>query len=228
MATSGADRDDAAGALVAALGQALAPHADPARANGMAAYMHHRFPFLGVPTPVRRRATAALIKGWCGNPLPAAQALWHCPEREFQYLACDLLERHGHDLVAADLDGLLALVVDKSWWDTVDTLAKRVGTLVRGDPSLVSRLDCLIADDNLWLRRVALLHQLGWKAATDRDRLFAYCRQRAGDRDFFIRKAIGWALRDYAWQAPEAVRAFLAETGQELSPLSRREAAKNL
>lgn len=194
----------------------------------MAAYMHHRFPFLGVPTPVRRRATAAIIKGWRGNPLPAAQALWRCPEREFQYLACDLLERHGPGLAAADLDGLLALVVDKSWWDTVDTLAKRVGTLVRRDPSLVSRMNRLIADDNLWLRRVALLHQLGWKGATDPDRLFAYCRRRAGDREFFIRKAIGWALRDYAWQAPEAVRAFLAEAGRELSPLSRREAAKNL
>jgi len=219
---------DPTAALISALRQALAPHADAVRAVGMAAYMKNRFAFLGVQTPVRRRATGALLGSWPDHPLAAATALWQCHEREFQYVACDLLERHGERLASDDLAGLLALAASKSWWDTVDSLAKRVGDLVRRDFILNARLDTLIDDDNLWLRRIALLHQLGWKQATDTRRLFAYCRKRASDGDFFMRKAIGWALRDYARYDPEAVRNFLAEHGTELSPLSRREAAKHL
>lgn len=215
-------------ALAGALRREFASRADPARAAAMAAYMRGRFSFLGLPTPLRRRLAAPLVKAWAGPPLAAAQALWTEPEREFQYVACDLLHSHNRRLAVTDFAGILALAADKSWWDTVDSLAKRVGDLARRYPALIARLDRLIDDDNFWLRRVALLHQLGWKAATDEARLFDYCRRRAGDPEFFLQKAIGWALRDYAWSAPEAVRGFLAAEGERLSPLSRREAGKNL
>ena len=207
---------------------ALAPLADPVKAAGMRAYMKGQFAFLGVQTPQRRQAVRALIGEFTGDPLAAAGELWAEPEREFQYVACDLLSRQAGALSAADVDGLLDLVSAKSWWDTVDALAQTIGTLVRRHPELVARMDRLIDDADLWRRRVALLHQLGAKAETDRARLFDYCLRRAGEREFFIRKAIGWALRDYAWHDPQAVRRFLDRHGDTLSPLSRREAAKNL
>lgn len=202
--------------------------ADPVKAAGMAAYMKQRFDFLGVQTPARRQATRALVRSFGGDPLTTAKALWREPEREFQYLACDLLARHTKRLDADTIDGLLDLATSKSWWDTVDTLAGVVGDLVRRERGLVARMDALIDDDNFWLRRIALLHQLGWRNDTDTARLFGYCLRRADEKEFFIRKAIGWALRDYAWHAPAAVRAFLDAEGERLSPLSRREAAKNL
>ena len=207
---------------------ALTPLADPAKRNGMTAYMKGKFAFLGVQTPARRQATRAAIRACTEPPLVAAQQLWALPEREYQYVACDLLAHWAPRLSGDTLDELLALVSTKSWWDTVDTLAHVVGSLVQREPSLVARMDPLIDDPDLWRRRVALLHQLGWKADTDSQRLFAYCRRRAAEKEFFIRKAIGWALRDYAWHDPEAVRGFLDRHGAELSPLSRREAMKNL
>lgn len=89
-------------------------------------------------------------------------------------------------------------------------------------------MDAWIEDDDIWLVRTALLHQLAYKSATDTERLFAYCRRRAGHPDFFVRKAIGWALREYAKTDPEAVRAFVADQRALLAPLSVREALKNL
>lgn len=214
--------------IVADVRAALAPLADPGKAAGMAAYMKGRFAFLGVQTPARRRATRAAIRGFAGEPLAAAGRLWAAPEREFQYVACDLLGQHAPRLSGAALDGLLNLVSAKSWWDTVDALAHVIGGLVRRERSLVVRIDQLLAARDFWRRRVALLHQLGWGADTDRARLFGYCLRLAGEKEFFIRKAIGWALRDYAWHDPAAVQAFLARHGAELSPLSRRQAEKNL
>jgi len=206
----------------------LLPLADAGKAAGMAAYMKQRFAFLGVQTPARRKAVAVLVRGFEGDPLAAAKALWKESEREFQYVACDLLARHAKHLPAEALDELLALVSSKSWWDTVDALASTAGELVAWHPQLVARMDQLIDDPDLWRRRIALLHQLGRKGDTDTARLFGYCLRRAEETEFFIRKAIGWALRDYAWHDPRAVAGFLAGPGAVLSPLSRREAAKNL
>jgi 3-methyladenine DNA glycosylase AlkD len=89
-------------------------------------------------------------------------------------------------------------------------------------------MDEWIADEDLWVARTALLHQLRYKDATDADRLFAYCLLQSGHSDFFIRKAIGWCLREYAKTDPGAVRSFVAESGSRLAPLSVREALKNL
>lgn len=209
----------------------LSPAGRPDLAVGMAAYMKGQFVFLGVQTPQRRALTRPLIRAFAGDAhalIDAAQALWRLPEREYQYTACDLLWHHRLTLQASDLPAVEQLAQSKSWWDTVDPLAKVIGHIVYRHRKLARRMDELIAHDNFWLRRVALLHQLDWKADTDEVRLFNYCTAQAGEREFFIRKAIGWALRQHARTRPQAVRMFLKQHGKTLSALSVREAAKHL
>ena len=121
-----------------------------------------------------------------------------------------------------------ALVCSRSWWDTVDPLAHVIGVLVLNHLELRSVMDRWLTGDDRWLVRVALLHQLGWKDAADPEWLFAACRARSADDDFFIRKAIGWALRDLARSFPDEVRGFVAAHGEELSSLSVKEATKHL
>ena len=119
------------------------------------------------------------------------------------------------------------LITSKSWWDTVDSLAGHtVGVLVAQHPELASTMDEWISSEDIWLARTAILHQLGYKAKTDRDRLFAYCLRRAADREFFIRKAIGWALREYSKTDAKAVHAFVRTNAGTLSSLSSKEALK--
>ena len=125
------------------------------------------------------------------------------------------------------IDTARELVTTKSWWDTVDSLASHtVGRLVRTHPELVAVMDEWIGSDDIWLARTALLHQLTWKNDTDAERLFAYCLRRASEKEFFIRKAIGWALREYSKTDEAAVRAFVAEHRATLSGLSRTEALR--
>jgi len=213
---------------LAGLQEALEAHRDPAKAIAMAAYMRGKFPFLGIATPKRRRLTAA---AFAGLPPPGEGELgellghlWERPEREYQYAGCDLAARHVARCGAGFLDTTRTLITTKSWWDTVDALASSVaGPLVARYPAGHAVMDEWIASDNLWLARSAILHQLRCKQRTDAGRLFRYCELRLPDEDFFIRKAIGWALRDYSKTDGEAVRAFVA-AHPGLSPLSRREA----
>lgn len=217
-----------------AIAAALLPLADASRAAAMQAYMRGQFEFIGIPTPRRRAATAALIRPPQASAvlLESAAALWAMAPREFQYVAVDLLARHWRALGLAQVDALLALAQRRAWWDTVDALAGIVGDIVRtagkAGQAAQPMMDTALRHDNLWVRRIAMLHQLGWRADTDVDRLFAYARQLASEEDFFIRKAIGWALRDYARHDPAAVREFLRNSGRQLSALSVREAAKHL
>lgn len=207
--------------------------ADPERAAGMRAYMKDVAPFLGL-TSTDRRALARTVLA--GTPRPdeadcTALALrcWLLPEREYHYFAVDHLRRHVKLLSSGFLPVARHLVTTVPWWDTVDALAAHVvGGLVAAGPALRTVMDEWIEDDDLWVVRTALLHQLARKADTDTERLFAYCLRQSGHPDFFIRKAIGWCLRQYAWTDPEAVRAFVARERDRLSPLSVREALKNI
>jgi 3-methyladenine DNA glycosylase AlkD len=202
--------------------------ASPERATRMAAYMKDHFPFLGIPSPERRSLQKEAVTGL---PRPseadlreATGRLWSLPEREFQYAACDLLARNIKVASSGFLEHLRQLITTKSWWDSVDALSGEVGYLVQRDPGLVPEMDGWLNGDNLWLTRVAILHQLRYKEATDEDRLFRYCLAQAGHKDFFIRKAIGWALRGYSWTNPVAVATFVEANRDALSPLSAREA----
>ncbi|MCL6672387.1 MULTISPECIES: DNA alkylation repair protein [Streptomyces] len=207
--------------------------ADPERAAPMRAYMKDVAPFLGLSTPVRRALSRGVVDGLPrpGESDCAAIALrcWRLPEREYQYFAVDYLRRHARVCSSAFLPVARHLVGTRSWWDTVDLLAAHVvGALVAADPALTADMDAWIADEDLWIARTALLHQLRYKERTDADRLFAYCLLQSGHPDFFIRKAIGWALREYARTDPEAVRAFMARERGRFAPLTVREALKNI
>lgn len=198
----------------------------------MQAYMRGQFVFLGVPTPQRRAVTLPQIRALqpdsSSELLAAAKTLWNAPEREFQYVAIDLLNSYRQQLGAKGLPALLSLARQKSWWDSVDPLASLVGGVVRRYRPSCAEMDRSISSKNLWVRRIAMLHQLGWRAETDTERLWAYAERLGPEEDFFIRKAIGWALRDYARHNPEAVRAFLHHTRVRLSPLSVREALRHM
>ena len=205
--------------------------ADPANAAPMRKYMRDRYPFLGIQSTRRRELDRTVRAGQpppTGDDLRAvALACWELPEREYRYFACDHLRRYARVLTPGFLPTARYLIVTDSWWDTVDTLAAHtVGPIVAHHPETVATMDDWIAGDHLWLARTAMLHQLTYKEKTDPDRLFRYARRLAGNPDFFARKAVGWALRQYAWTDPDAVRGFLA--AHELSPLSMREAGKNL
>lgn len=231
---SGEAETSPAGDLVAGIVATLAAVADPARAAPMADYMRGRFAFLGVPTPLRRRLARPFVAAAkrAGDPAAAlllAHGLWRERWRECHYVAVDLLAACAPQLPAAALAGLEPLLVTHSWWDSVDALAKHaVGAIVRNHPGVVPTIERWAADPNLWLRRTAILHQLGARAATDRERLFRHCLANGADPEFFIRKGIGWALREYAYANPDAVRDFLDAHRGALSPLSVREAAKHL
>jgi 3-methyladenine DNA glycosylase AlkD len=227
---------------------ALLPLADARRAVAMRAYLRNQFEFLGIPSPKRRVVVAPLLGSLRGagpdELIAYAKELWRQPQREFQYVAIDLLACHWKTLLGPRPKGtrrsdtarwlrqLLWLAQQSSWWDTVDGLAGIVGDLVRAADTVgvlgQQEMDTALMHRNLWVRRIAMLHQLGWRAQTDTARLFGYADLLAPEEDFFIRKAIGWALRDYARHDPERVSGYLARRRDWLSPLSWREAAKHL
>lgn len=216
-----------------ALQQTLLSHANPQKAQSMADYQRGQFAFIGLSAPERRVLVKSL--GWKKFPrtelLTLVQACWELPQREFQYVAVDLLAAHHKLLQTEDIALLLALTQQRSWWDSVDGLAGIMGDLLRRlrdtDATVIAQMDAAIQHENFWVRRIAMLHQLGWRKATDTQRLFSYALQLSHEQEFFIRKAIGWALRDYAREAPEAVRAFVLAHRDQLSPLSQREALKH-
>jgi 3-methyladenine DNA glycosylase AlkD len=223
----GADRETAR--LKMAIKTTLTPLADPERAQQMSNYMRGKFEYLGIATPVRRAAVLPVIRAFkpadALDLLEASRSLWSMPEREYQYAGLDLLDCHQKILTTRDLASLLKLVEDKSWWDTVDSLAGIIGRIVRQEKQAGQRLmDRCIKAKNLWVRRVAMLHQLGWRGETDTARLFGYAERLAPETDFFIRKAIGWALRDYAKHDRATVEEFVRKGKDRLSPLTCREA----
>ena len=218
---------------VSALRFALVLLADDEKSPKMAAYMKNHFKFFGIQSAERRAAQRPTISGLgsaSGSELiEFAAACWAEDEREVQYSATDALRKHVALLDEKHLPDLRKLVSTKSWWDTVDSLAVHtIGPLVARNPGLVDDMDAWIEDDNIWLARTAILYQLSYKDLTDAERLFGYVDRRAGDTEFFIRKALGWALRQYARTDPDAVRTFVAEREDQLSGLTKREALKRL
>ncbi|RXI96633.1 DNA alkylation repair protein [Anaerobacillus alkaliphilus] len=201
------------------------------KAIGMSAYMKNHFDFYGIQSPERRKITSKLFKeGQVGKtPIDWKMVfdLWEQREREYQYVAVDFLVKSKKYLVADDLTQVKKLITSKSWWDTVDAIASNVvGQIVRTYPEQVNMMDEWIEDDNMWVRRTAILHQLSYKESTDEDRLFSYCEKHANDTEFFIAKAIGWALREYGKTKPQSVIEFVEKT--PLQKLSKREALKHL
>jgi len=212
----------------------LAALGDPVRARQMAAYMRTDMPFYGVQASTRREVLAELLHAFPVTSPDRYEAtvrvLWRGTHREEKYLAIDVAIRVREFIGFERLGTYQRMIVEGAWWDLVDPIAtKLVGTVLLDHPK---RAEPVIAewgrDVNLWLRRTALICRIRHKKATDAERLFELCAARAGDDEFFIRKAIGWALREYAKTDPKAVTRFLRAHRDELAPLSFREAAKHL
>jgi 3-methyladenine DNA glycosylase AlkD len=216
-------------AYLSAVESALIPLADNQRAGAMAAYMKGHFVFLGIAAPARRAATKP-IKIPDPEDVPAIVfALWARPEREYQYVALDLLERVAKKLdPAATISLIEELALMNSWWDSVDGLASIANNIFRRNINLRDTAWTWSGHANFWINRMAILHQNGWKHETDQQILFKLCLDHAGKEEFFIRKAIGWALRDYAWCNADAVHHFVRVHRDRLSNLSVREALKNV
>jgi 3-methyladenine DNA glycosylase AlkD len=222
--------------FLAAVRTGLAELADPAKAPDMQRYMKSEMPFRGVPSPERRTLGKRLFAAYPLSDVDVWRAtvlsLWRDARyREERYLAMDLTgQRRYAGWQTPDLLAMYEeLIVTGAWWDYVDELAsRRVGPLLRAHRAAVEPvLRRWATDADLWRRRTSIICQLGSKEDTDTD-LLAHCVEaNIGDRDFFIRKGIGWALRQFARTEPAWVRAFV-DTHPELSPLSRKEATKHL
>jgi len=226
------------GALLAAVRDALADAADPAKAPAMQAYMKSSMPYRGVQLPLLRRLLNPIV---AAHPL-GSFAAWHdtvlalwreAAFREERYAAITLTGQRCYQAFRTSLEALPLyeeLIVTGAWWDLVDEVAEhRVGDLLRAHPA--SMRPVILAwsrDDDLWKRRSAIICQIFHKEATDLDLLSACIEPNLADRDFFIRKAIGWALREYAKTDPAEVARYVAAHHDQLSGLSRREALKHI
>lgn len=209
---------------------ALRAAADPARAPGQQAYMKSAMPFLGVRVPEARR-----IAQQTGRELPGAaetralaRELWDdAAYREERYAAMGLLRTPALRGDLATVALIEHMVRTGQWWDVTDELAARIADLHDRHPAAAAELArTWSTDPDLWLRRVAILSQLGRRERVDRELLAEVLAPNLTDHEFFIRKAIGWALRDLARHDPGWVRAYADR--HPLSPLSRREALKHL
>jgi 3-methyladenine DNA glycosylase AlkD len=229
------DRADAA--LIEAVRRGLADRADPAAAPRMQAYMKSSMPYRGVQSAAQK---ALAREVFAAHRLPDEEtwrqtvlALWRGAEyREERYLAIALtgLRAYAPYQTPTALPLYEELIVTGAWWDYVDEVAiNRLGPILRGYPDVVRPLVLAWSRDaDLWRRRSAIICQVKAKAGTDLDLLTACIEPNLADREFFIRKAIGWALRDYAWTDPTWVRGWVAAHDGRLSGLSRREALKNI
>ena len=205
----------------------------PENALPMAKYMKDLFPFFGIKTDERR----AIFKSICKthqaeineNARVISWELFLKKERELQYCGIELLIKNlKNKYVIDDIIWIEKLLNTNSWWDSVDTISK----FILGDylqqfpaeiPTVVSRFSNA---ENIWLNRSVILFQLGYKSQTDFNLLQSLCTKHSNSNEFFIRKAIGWALREYAKTDPEAVRGFVLQSN--LKPLSKKEALKNI
>jgi len=218
---------------VVALKKLYEQNANPEQSAPMSRYMRDQFEYLGIKTP----QNTALIKGFIhehGHPPldkldVISRELWSLPQREFQYVAIGLIRRLGNELEPGFITTLEHLLITKSWWDTVDSIAGGIiGTQFMRFPDVKNKyLKKWRKSDDFWLRRTALLFQLGYKKDTDFDLLCEIIKENLGSNEFFINKAIGWSLRQYAHTNPAPVKKFVKAT-KDLNPLSRREALKNI
>jgi len=221
--------------LCAFVSESLAAIAVPENAAPMQAYMKTGMPFYGVKKParqpIRKAAKTRFVPASHDEWARGIGALWALPHREEKYHALEWGKDHRRKHLALESLPLVErLIREGAWWDLVDaTVSYFLSPLALKEPeALAPVLEEWIEDEDLWIRRAAIIVHNKHKTATDETRLFDFCRRRAHEKEFFIRKAIGWALRDYSKTAPDAVRAFLLAERASLAGLSFREGAKHL
>ena len=198
-------------------------------AESMSKYMQDKFRFLGIRGATRTEiykkyfpdARKTKIIDW-----DFVESCWNKEEREFQYVVVYYLKAMQKFLKREDISKLKYLIVTKSWWDTVDLLAKVIGSLVIRIEGYDQIMLEWSKDSNIWLKRVAILYQLSLKEKVDKQILERILVDNLGDNEFFINKAIGWALRNYSKYNPEWVREFIKKNKDNMASLSIREASK--
>ena len=221
-------------ALISLVEQHYTAHQDEQRASEMSAYMRNLFPFLGIHRPKRdelNKIIFSLVKSEMSKTSleETALLLFQKQEREYHYFALDLLFKNINLLDESSLNTIEQLASQHSWWDSIDFIAtKIVSKLLTKNLLLWERMDELSVHENLWLRRIAIICQIPFKKKTDEKRLFQYCLANSEDKDFFIRKAIGWALRSYSKSNPLAVREFVEKYETIFSNLTKKEALRRI
>lgn len=208
-------------------------NANTENAVAMSKYMKDLFPFYGLKKPIRAEVTKPLIQSikdsidenWI---IKTTALLWKQKEREYHYTAIELFRVYKKHITLKSFPHIEKMVLQNSWWDSVDGLVGNIiSLLVKKYPELKKEMQRFVKEENMWLRRVAIIHQLPYGKDTDTDFLFKACEQNMHDKEFFIRKAIGWALRQYAKTNPKSVYAFVEKNRSGLSNLSIREALKH-
>lgn len=223
-----------ADALTALVAGRLATGADPDKAGPMAAYMKTDMPFFGVQkagrVPILREIKAQFPPANRDEYRTAVLALWQQPHREEKYLAISYAGSFPRFVTLASVPLYRSMIIEGAWWDFVDGIATSlIGTVLFNQRDrMTPKVEAWIDDRDMWIRRTAIIAQLGHKGATDTDLLFDACERRMHETEFFVRKAIGWALRDYAKTDPAAVAGFVTMHRDGLSGLSYREATKHL
>ena len=216
-------------------------------AEKQAAYLRHQFEFIGLKTPERRLLAKDFLKEKKADrqiDWELVFEFWNLPEREFQYLALDYLHQMKKWVIFDDMENIKKLTVSKSWWDTVDALDELVGHLLltgrkqatENDSTAYEQVKTLVKEwaqaENFWIRRIAIDCQLSFKNQTDLE-LLSYNIEKnllgsSFADEFFITKAIGWALRDLAKTNSAWVIKFIEEHENKMAKLSIREASKHL
>ena len=199
-------------------------------AKGMKKYMRDKFEFFGIKSPIRKEIQKKYfsVNKIPDNLVPFIKSLWMLPERELQYFAMDILFKIKKFWKEEYIDLFEWLIIHKSWWDTVDYIAARlIGEYFVVFPSKKLVLtNKWITSENMWLERTAIIHQLSYGINTDWNLLKEFILFKIDSNEFFIQKAIGWALRQYAYKKPDIVLSFANEF--PLKPLSRREALRRI
>jgi 3-methyladenine DNA glycosylase AlkD len=219
--------------FIESLATTFVENGNPENAVAMAKYMRNHFTFFGIKTEERRRIFKTIWKENANevdqNARAIALQLFAKPQRELQYCAIEILTKQlKGNYKKEDIHLIEKLIATNSWWDSVDTIAKFIlGDYLLEYPMETQKvIDRFSKSNNMWLNRSALLFQLGYKAKTNFDVLQSECEKHKNSNAFFIQKAIGWALREYAKINPEAVKKFVTSTN--LKSLSKKEALKNI
>ncbi|GIZ07566.1 DNA alkylation repair protein [Flavobacterium sp. UMI-01] len=219
--------------FISDLQKKLDTSSDTTEALAMAKYMKNKFVFFGIKTTPRRIILKTLRNKYQteiqSNTRTIVLDLFEKKEREFHYCAIEILMTElKNNYQKEDLSLIKKLLTTHSWWDTVDTISKHIlGNYLLQFPECIDEtITDFTHDNNFWLNRSTLLFQLGYQSKTNFELLQQLCLKHKNSNEFFIQKAIGWALREYAKHQPEAVRKFVAHAS--LKPLSRKEALKNL
>ena len=206
-------------------------HKNEEQAQKMSKYMLNKFEYIGIKTPERRKIFKNFFSEYKNEEKidwEFVNKCWENKYREFQYVAADYLKNMKDKLTIDDIPNLKQLILKKSWWDTIDNLDMTIGALALKDSNVNKILLEWSLDENIWLRRIAIDHQLLRKEKTDIELLEKILKNNLEQTEFFINKAIGWALRDYSKTNPEWVKNFIEKNKENMAKLSIKEASKYL